>query len=73
MDSYIVIVGENAETKAERLAEYFGTRVIDGTSVLANREIEKRICMSDDDELAEVCQELTNALGIVFVIEDFEF
>ena len=73
MDSYIVIVGENAETKAERLAEYFGTHVIDGTSVLANREIEKRICMSDDDELAEVCQELTNALGIVFVVEDFEF
>lgn len=73
MDSYIVIVGENAETKAERLAGYFGTRVIDRTSVVVNRDIENRICMSDNDELAEVCQELTAALGMVFVVDDFEF
>lgn len=73
MDSYITIVGENAETKAERLARYFGSRVVDRTSVIVNRDIEKRICMSDDDELDEVCQELTAATGMVFVVDDFEF
>ena len=74
-ETYINVVGDNAEQKAKAIAKYYSTtcKCIDiGWIVVCNKELERALCYSDED-FEKSINDINAACGTTIAAEDISF